>query len=346
MQDDVAVVGGQVLTGLADLTDDLGALDSRGLWAVMVPFSGRPVCARFTRRTPLAGRDRADGPGWRGPAADSWSSSIDRAGFSARVAVIRESIAAGDVYQVNLCRRLSAPWPPGADIAGLAAVLADRHPAPHAALLHLPSAGVHVASASPERFLRRDAAMVESRPIKGTAARAGAFLPKDRAENVMIVDLVRNDLGRVCEFGTVEVDGLCEVEAHPGLVHLVSTVRGRLRAGVGWAELLAATFPPGSVTGAPKCAALGMIGRLEPVSRRRVLRRAGVGRRRLPAGRSQRRHPHVLAGGRPTLLRHRRGHHLGFVGRRRMGGDRAQGRPPGERGQRGRSPVRAVGPPR
>jgi para-aminobenzoate synthetase component 1 len=122
-------------------------------------------------------------------------------------------------------------------------------------------------SASPERYLWRDGRMVESRPIKGTAATPDGFLSKDRAENVMIVDLVRNDLGRVCEYGSVTVPGLCEVEAHPGLFHMVSTVRGVLRPEIGWPELIDATFPPGSVTGAPKLAALDVISKLEPVSR-------------------------------------------------------------------------------
>ncbi len=108
---------------------------------------------------------------------------------------------------------------------------------------------------------------MESKPIKGTAAAPDGFLPKDRAENVMIVDLVRNDLGRVCEPGTVTVPALFDVEEHPGLHHLVSTVRGRLRPGVGWPALLGATFPPGSVTGAPKLAALSTIAALEPASR-------------------------------------------------------------------------------
>jgi para-aminobenzoate synthetase component 1 len=127
--------------------------------------------------------------------------------------------------------------------------------------------GCHVASASPERFLRRDGGLVASSPIKGTAADPSGFLPKDRAENVMIVDLVRNDLGRVCEWGSVEVPALCAVEHHPGLVHLVSTVTGRLRPHVTWGDVIAATFPPGSVTGAPKLAALDHIARLEPVPR-------------------------------------------------------------------------------
>jgi para-aminobenzoate synthetase component 1 len=180
---------------------------------------------------------------------------------------IREAIAAGDVYQVNLTRRLSAPLPPGADALALGSALAVGNPAPHAAVVRLPALGVELASASPERFLRREGDVVSSSPVKGTAPSAAHLTPKDRAENVMIVDLVRNDLGRVCEWGTVEVPALCAVEEHPGLVHLVSTVQGRLRPGIGWPALLDATFPPGSVTGAPKLAALDHIRRLEPVPR-------------------------------------------------------------------------------
>jgi para-aminobenzoate synthetase component 1 len=168
---------------------------------------------------------------------------------------------------VNLTRRLSAPLPAGADIAALGAALGRGNPAPYSAVVRLPSIACHVASASPERFLRRDGDVVASSPIKGTAADPSGFLPKDRAENVMIVDLVRNDLGRVCEWGSVDVPALCAVERHPGLAHLVSTVTGRLRAGVTWGDVIAATFPPGSVTGAPKLAALDHIARLETASR-------------------------------------------------------------------------------
>jgi para-aminobenzoate synthetase component 1 len=146
-------------------------------------------------------------------------------------------------------------------------VLAEGNPAPYSAVVRLPSAGIFVASASPERFLRRDRDWVESSPIKGTAATVDGFVAKDRAENVMIVDLVRNDLGRVCDYGSISVPALCELESHPGLFHLVSTVRGRLRHGMTWADLLHATFPPGSVTGAPKLASLKMISALEPVNR-------------------------------------------------------------------------------
>jgi para-aminobenzoate synthetase component 1 len=260
----IAAVGGRLATGLLDVTSDVTALDGRGFWVVVLPFDGPPVCARFARARPLTGRPARM---WTGPAPADWRSSLDRAAFTAGVRHIRDAIAAGDVYQVNLTRRLSAHLPDDADVLALGTALAGGNPAPHAAVVRLPSHGVHVASASPERFLRVEGRTVTSQPIKGTAASADGFLPKDRAENVMIVDLVRNDLGRVCEWGSVEVPALCAVEHHPGLVHLVSTVTGRLRPDVGWAELLAATFPPGSVTGAPKLAALDVIDRLEPVRR-------------------------------------------------------------------------------
>src|SRR5690606_110249 len=132
-------------------------------------------------------------------------------------------------------RVLSAPLPNGADVAALGAALADGNPAPFSAVVRLPSHDVHVASASPERFLERDGRRVWSSPIKGTAATPDGFLAKDRAENVMIVDLVRNDLGRVCEWGSIRVPSLLAVEEHPGLAHLVSTVEGQLRPGLGWA---------------------------------------------------------------------------------------------------------------
>jgi para-aminobenzoate synthetase component 1 len=260
----LAVVGGRLATDLVDLTHDLGALDSIGFWAVVLPFEAPPICARFAH---VRAARPWPGPPWRGPDAGAWTSSLSDAAFKAGVRSIRASIAAGDVYQVNLTRRLSAPLPVGGDVAALGAALAEGNPAPYSAVVRVPAAGCLVASASPERFLWRDGDLVESGPIKGTAPDPSGLTAKDRAENVMIVDLVRNDLGRVCEFGSVEVPSLLAVEQHPGLVHLVSTVRGRLRPGYGWAEAIAATFPPGSVTGAPKVAALDRIAALEPVPR-------------------------------------------------------------------------------
>jgi para-aminobenzoate synthetase component I len=261
----LAVVGGRLCTDLVEVTSDLAALDSGGFWAVVLPFEGTPTCARFATVRPAT---TWPGPPWSGPSVEAWTTSLDRAAFTAGVAEIRDEIAAGDVYQVNLTRRLRAPLPAPrdgttTDIAALGAALAAGNPAPFSAVVRLPDHGVHVASASPERFLSRRGRMVSSSPIKGTADRADGFLAKDRAENVMIVDLVRNDLGRVCEWGTVEVPSLLAVEPHPGLFHLVSTVQGRLRPGLGWADAVDATFPPGSVTGAPKLAALDTIARLE-----------------------------------------------------------------------------------
>lgn len=169
---------------------------------------------------------------WKGPARGDWTSSLDRAAYTAGVRRVREYIAAGEVYQANLCRVLTAPLPdPDADIDALADVLARGNPAPHAGTVRLPEHGIEVASASPELFLRRRGDIVESGPIKGTGRTEADLLPKDHAENVMIVDLVRNDLGQVCATGTVTVPDLCVVEKHPGLVHLVSTVRGELREG-------------------------------------------------------------------------------------------------------------------
>ncbi|MEU7568299.1 chorismate-binding protein [Streptomyces fradiae] len=266
----LARFGGLLATDLRDVTSDPEALESSGFWVVAADFEGGLTCARFgdVRPDPVP----APVPGrWRGPAAGDWTSSLDREAYTAGVRSIREYIAAGEVYQANLCRALSAPLPPGtaagADVDALTALLARGNPAPYAGTIRLPAHGVEIATASPELYLRRDGATVESGPIKGTGRTPEDLLEKDHAENVMIVDLVRNDLGRVCATGSVTVPRLCAVEPHPGLVHLVSTVRGELGPGEGWPGLLAATFPPGSVTGAPKSSALRIIGELETAPR-------------------------------------------------------------------------------
>ena len=192
-------------------------------------------------------------------------SSLDRPAFEAGVRRILQHLEVGDCYQVNLTRRLE--WQRRADPTALFRRLLAANPAPHAALVRL--GDIAIVSASPESFLRVDGRTVTTRPIKGTGrdARALAASAKDRAENVMIVDLARNDLGRVCEYGSVSVPALCVPEEHPGLVHLVSTVTGTLRADVGLRDLVAATFPPASVTGCPKPRVLQIIEALEPVRR-------------------------------------------------------------------------------
>ncbi|MFJ2792530.1 chorismate-binding protein [Streptomyces sp. NPDC087290] len=264
----MARFGGLVASDLRDVTSDPAALESAGFWAVSADFEGRLVCARFgsvrTEEVP------APVPGaWHGPAAGDWNSSLDRAAYLAGVRRIRAYIAAGEVYQANLCRVMTAPLPDpdAADVDALTALLARGNPAPYAGTIRLPGHGVEIATASPELFLSRNGRTVESGPIKGTGRTEADLLEKDHAENVMIVDLVRNDLGRVCATGSVTVPDLCVVEKHPGLVHLVSTVRGALAEGAGWPELLGAAFPPGSVTGAPKSSALRIIEELETAPR-------------------------------------------------------------------------------
>jgi para-aminobenzoate synthetase component 1 len=198
-----------------------------------------------------------------------WRSGLDHDAYTDRVATVLDMLRAGECYQVNLTRRLTCD--DAVDPVALYRALAHAHPAPHLTLLRLPEvgAGTAVVSASPERYLRVRHRDVETRPIKGTAASSAVLRAsgKDRAENVMIVDLARNDLGRVCATGSVRVPSLCSVESHPGLHHLVSTVRGHLRDDVGLGALMEATFPAASVTGAPKPRVLQAIEDLEPVRR-------------------------------------------------------------------------------
>ncbi|TDE09337.1 chorismate-binding protein [Jiangella asiatica] len=251
-------------TGLSQISDDLRVLDRGGRWAVVVTFEGRITCARFDQWERVV-LPRSERP-WEGPAAGDWTSSLDRDGYVGAVRSVRELIAAGTVYQVNVCRVLAAELPALAEgLLPLANRLGDHHQAPFAGLIDVP--GAQVVTASPELFLRRRGDLVTSSPIKGTGRIQSDLTAKDAAENVMIVDLVRNDLSRVCRTGSVVTDELLGVEPHPGLVHLVSTVSGRLLPGAGWPELFAAAFPPGSVSGAPKSSALAAIEALEPVPR-------------------------------------------------------------------------------
>ena len=193
----------------------------------------------------------------------AWERSWGDAEYGAAIEAVRQAIARGDVYQVNLVQHLSAAFE--GDPAQLAASLAHLRP-----LVAPPFSGDDwaVVSASPELFLARRGRQLVTRPIKGTRP-AGEDIddPKDAAEHVMIVDLERNDLARVCVPGSIRWPELMRQRQLAGVTHLVSTVEGRLRPGVSSAEILAATFPGGSVTGAPKIAALDHIAALEPVGR-------------------------------------------------------------------------------
>jgi para-aminobenzoate synthetase component 1 len=188
-------------------------------------------------------------------------------------------IAAGDIFQVNLSQRFTvADAPPAIDIYR---ALRARNPAWYAAYLDFPTptGQAAIASSSPELFLRVRGRRVTTRPIKGTRPRIGEptadaaaaadlqASEKDNAELAMIIDLLRNDLGRVCEFGSVRVREAAALEAHPTVYHLVGTVDGELRDDVGPAELLQATFPGGSITGAPKIRAMEIIDELEGLAR-------------------------------------------------------------------------------
>lgn len=192
-----------------------------------------------------------------------WERTWSDEDYVAAVAAVRAAIRRGDVYQVNLVQHLAAPFSGGAaGLAGALAPLRPLHPRP------LLGDGWAIVSASPELLLARRGRRVWTAPIKGTRPLGQPVEgPKDTAEHVMIVDLERNDLSRVCEPGTVRWPELMAERELAGVTHLVSTVEGLLRPGVGLAELLHATFPGGSVTGAPKIAALDHIARLEPVGR-------------------------------------------------------------------------------
>jgi para-aminobenzoate synthetase component 1 len=192
-----------------------------------------------------------------------WEPTWSPGTYAAGIETVRAAIARGDVYQVNLVQHLSAPF--HGDPSALAARLARLRPLHRRPFV---GDGWAVVSASPELFLERRGDVLRTKPVKSTRPLGedveGA---KDTAEHVMIVDLERNDLARVCEPGSVRWPQLMAQHELAGVTHLVSSVEGKLRPGVGLAEILDATFPGGSVTGAPKIAAIDHIARIEPVGR-------------------------------------------------------------------------------
>jgi len=243
-----------------------------GAWVIAADHAAaraREIAARITgapAAPPASGVDRA--PPFR--------SGFTRGAYLAAVDRVREYILAGDIFQANLSQRFEAPW--SGDPWEFYRMLTHVNPAPFSAYFR--GEDFAVASASPERFLQVEAdGRVETRPIKGTRPRgatpaedtrlANELLAseKDRAENVMIVDLLRNDLSKVCRPGTVEVPALCALESHPTVHHLVSVVTGQLETGRTAIDLLRAAFPGGSITGAPKVRAMEVLTALEPVAR-------------------------------------------------------------------------------
>ena len=274
----IAVFGNQMATKFVEATTDINALNDGGWWAVTQTFEGEFAAFRFESVQPLdlpllMKLETSDDKNYSGIAADSWTSSMSQQQYTEAVESIKSDIARGWVYQANLCRVLSAPLTSDLDVLGLYKLLAQHNPAPYLSALMVPKSqsgfehDVRIVSASPELFISRKGQVLRSSPIKGTARIESELLAKDQAENIMIVDLIRNDLGQVCESGSVQVLDLLRIEQHPGLVHLVSDIEGTLPSNIDWQAILSALSPPGSVSGAPKGSALEVIRRLEKVPR-------------------------------------------------------------------------------
>jgi len=246
-------MNGRLATELVSITHDPADLSDGGFWAVSTTFEGKFTAARFATVTeaefPHHSWEKLEGV---------WKSSLSQSEYMDYVRSIQGSIADGWVYQVNACRELSTPIEKTRNLRGLFSEILINNPAPWASYLELP--GINIASAAPELFLKRTGNRVRTSPIKGTQRPGQShFGAKDVAENVMIVDLMRNDLGAICANGSVTVPRLLASEPHPGLVHLVSDVEGVLRDGISWSEILASLQPPGSISGAPKSSAISVI---------------------------------------------------------------------------------------
>ena len=257
------------------LTRVMGWLAGQELTGLEITDCGWRIDRAGNQRSAISNQQSLLAPQWPVPGPAGLTSNFSREGYLRAVERAIEYIYAGDVYQVNLSQRLLFPL--NESPVELYLRLRERNPAPFAGYF---DTGEHViASSSPERFLGLLDGEVETRPIKGTRPRwptpeadmysAGELREsdKDRAENVMIVDLLRNDLGRVCEYGSVRVADPLRLESYEFVHHLVSEVRGRLRPGLGPIDLLRAAFPGGSVTGAPKVRAMEIIAELEPTAR-------------------------------------------------------------------------------
>jgi para-aminobenzoate synthetase component 1 len=276
--DHVAERGWLISTGFPE-TDPVRRRERAGKrlqWArALIAGRDLPTGSRDSR-TPTRQSKIVLAPQWSLPQLPGLTSNFSSAAFLAAIRRAIDYVHAGDCFQVNIAQRLL--YPCREHPAALYHRLRRQNPAPFGGYFDL--GDFVIASASPERFLRLDSTgVVETRPIKGTRPRGQSpdqdrqyaeellSSPKDRAENIMIVDLLRNDLGRVCEYGTIQVPDLCRVESYQTVHHLVSLVRGRLRQGKGAIDLLRAAFPGGSVTGAPKIRAMEIIAELEPTAR-------------------------------------------------------------------------------
>lgn len=250
-------MGNRYATGLQLVTSDPSEITNDGFWAISISFEGHWTCAKFesVNQAPFPITESNF-------VSSQFQSSMDRSTYISYVQGIQEDISNGEVYQVNACRMLSAPVSKNFSLMGLFSSILQNNPAPYATYFRIP--GVEIASASPELFLKREGNAVTSSPIKGTRPTGGPeFGSKDNAENVMIVDLIRNDLGQICKDGSIDVPRLLSVEEHPGIDHLVSDVTGELKDDLSWRQIIEPLLPPGSVSGAPKSSAVKIISRHE-----------------------------------------------------------------------------------
>ena len=248
-------------------------LQRRQLWIEGSDVSSMQSLAEHLDRDPPPGRPAPTIP------TNAWTHHTDRQAFADGVRRIQRLIAAGDLFQANLTACSSTAWPANGSALELFHKVRQHCPAPFAGLV-ITDGDEALLSASPERFLQvSPSGQVETRPIKGTRPRHGdperdadlaaelVCSDKDRAENVMIVDLLRNDLGRVCEPGSIRVPQLLALESYASVHHLTSVVEGQLQEGLGWVDLLRACWPGGSISGAPKLRACQRLHELEPTSR-------------------------------------------------------------------------------
>ena len=267
------VFNDRLATDLLEVTRDPNDLSS-GWWAVVQTFEGEFFGFKFKRTELLQNsKELPQNSGSYSLNANEWTSNIAQSEYESGVREIREAIARGWVYQTNYCRILSQEIDSDFDFFRLYQNLSQRNPAPYESLLVLPKSetglavDLKIVSASPELFIQQDGDRLMSSPIKGTAKTPDGMLEKDAAENIMIVDLIRNDLSQVTIPGTVTVPELLRIENHPGLSHLVSDVIGRRKPEASWTDILQAMCPPGSVSGAPKSSSLHLISELEPEPR-------------------------------------------------------------------------------
>ena len=271
MTRNLVALGQKASANLVEVTTDLGKIEDSGTWIILAYFETPIIALRFEDWTSID--EHSDG-GWTG--CGKWESLTSEDEYIHLVNEAKSQIADGIFYQVNLCRQLRAKMTDERDLFSLYRALQTSDYRENLFYIRLNeesskyfnSNEIEILSFSPEVFLIRKEDILTTRPIKGTAKKDEEFLQKDIAENIMIVDLMRNDLSRVCKEDSISVPSLLTRTELPYASQLVSEVRGQIQSGKTWHDIFNATFPPGSVSGAPKSSALKFISEFE--SRRNI----------------------------------------------------------------------------